>query len=101
MPACEGRIGLDGRLSVTRLLIFEPSFRRVEAGLAAHGSALAPLLVKKSGAISLGGEPVSPEDARPDIAWASGELYLSPAARDFLVAMLKSPNLRWVQSAAA
>jgi phosphoglycerate dehydrogenase-like enzyme len=40
-------------------------------------------------------------EARPDVAWASGELYESPAARDFLVTVLKSPNLKWVQSAAA
>jgi phosphoglycerate dehydrogenase-like enzyme len=88
-------------LLATRLLIFEPSFKRVETDLAAHAAALTPLIVDTSGAITLAGATVSAEDARPDIAWASGELYLSPAARDFLGAMLKSPNLRWVQSAAA
>jgi len=88
-------------LLATRLLIFEPSFKQVEASLAAYASALAPLIVDKSGAMTLAGAPVSAEDARPDIAWASGELYLSPAVRDFVVAMLKSPNLCWVQSAAA
>jgi len=88
-------------LLATRLLIFEPSFKRVEADLAVHASALTPLVVDTSGAVTLAGEPVSAEEARPDIAWASGELYLSPAARNFFGAMLKSPNLRWVQSAAA
>jgi phosphoglycerate dehydrogenase-like enzyme len=94
-------IGLDKRLTATRLLIFEPSFRRVETQLATHGQSLSPLIVDISGKITVGGHPVSAEEAQPDIAWASGELYLSSAARDFLVAMLKSPNLRWVQSAAA
>ena len=85
----------------TRLLIFEPSFKRVEASLASHRAVLTPIVVDTAGAMTLEGAPVSAEDARPDVAWASGELYLSPAARNFLVAMLKSPNLRWVQSAAA
>jgi phosphoglycerate dehydrogenase-like enzyme len=88
-------------LTATRLLIFEPSFERVQPDLAAHASALTPLVVDRSGAITTGGAPVSADDARPDIAWASGELYLSPAARDFFGTMLTSPNLRWVHSAAA
>jgi phosphoglycerate dehydrogenase-like enzyme len=92
---------MDDGLVATRLLIFEPSFKRVEARLAMHRSVLEPLVVDPSGAITLERAPVSAEDARADIAWASGELYLSPAARNFLVAMLKSPDLRWVQSAAA
>jgi phosphoglycerate dehydrogenase-like enzyme len=94
-------LGLDGSLAATRLLIFEPSFTRIEASLAAHAPGLAPLVVDPSGAITLAGAPLSAEEARPDIAWASGELYLSPAAHDFMIAMLKSPGLRWVQSAAA
>ncbi len=88
-------------MTATRLLIFEPSFKRVEARLAKYFPGLTPLIVDASGAISVGGAPISAEDARPVAAWASGELYLSPAARNFLVAMLKSPDLRWVQSAAA
>ena len=85
----------------TRLLVYEPSLKHIDARLAACRSALTPLVVDPSGAITLAGAPVSQEDARPDIAWASGELYLSPAVRNFVAAMLKSPNLRWVQSAAA
>jgi phosphoglycerate dehydrogenase-like enzyme len=88
-------------LPATRLLIFEPSFRRIETALAAHAPALAPLIVDESGAVTLAGAPLSAEDARPDIVWASGDLYLSGATRGFFTAMLKSPNLRWVQSAAA
>ncbi len=92
---------MGDNLIATRLLIFEPSFERVKAALAARAPALTTLVVDTSGAITLAGAAVSAEDARPDIAWASGDLYLSPAARDFVAAMLKSPNLRWVQSAAA
>jgi phosphoglycerate dehydrogenase-like enzyme len=59
------------------------------------------LLIDNEGKITLDGVEVALEDARPDAAWANHELFLGPAARNFTVAMLKSPTLKWVQSAAA
>ena len=91
---------MDG-LVATRLLIYGPSFRWIEGDLAAHGESLQPLIVDESGVITHAGTTVPVEAANPHVAWASGELYLSPASRPFLVSMLKSPELRWVQSAAA
>jgi phosphoglycerate dehydrogenase-like enzyme len=85
----------------TRLLIFEPSLASVRSELAEHANALSLLVVDRTGAISQEGHSISVEAAEPHVAWASGELYESPAARGFLVAALKSPDLRWVQSAAA
>ena len=88
-------------MTPTRLLVFEPSFRRVEAEIAKHGPILTPLLVDSAGKISLAGAEIASDEARPDAAWASGELFESPAARGFLGAALGSPNLKWVQSGAA
>jgi phosphoglycerate dehydrogenase-like enzyme len=86
---------------MTRLLIYEPSFRRIQDELAAHGSRLEPLLMSPDGAISLAGEPLAAEDADPQIAWANSDVFESPAARDFMVALLKAPRLQWLQSGAA
>jgi phosphoglycerate dehydrogenase-like enzyme len=84
-----------------RLLIYEPSFRRIEAELAIHGEALEAVLMGADGALTVRGEPVSVEEARPDIAWANGEVFETPVARDFMVALLKAPGLQWLQSAGA
>lgn len=86
---------------MTRLLIYEPSFRRIKDELAAHGPGLAPLVMSADGAISLAGEPLTAEDADPRIAWANSEVFESPAARAFMVALLKAPRLQWLQSGAA
>lgn len=87
---------------MVRLMIFEPSFRRIEPELAKHAPVLEALLAGEDGTVSFGGAPVAPDAAAPDIAWADHALFENPAAaRPFMVSLLKSPHLRWVQSAAA
>ena len=87
---------------MVRLMIFEPSYRWVEAEIARHGRAIEVLLAHPDATLTLGGAPVTADDAAPDIAWANHELFENPAAgRAFMVGLLKSPHLSWVQSAAA
>ena len=53
------------------------------------------------GGLTLGGEAVAPEDAAPTLAWATQDLFFSAVARDFMVTLLKSAGLKWLQSASA
>lgn len=76
---------------MTRLLIFEPSFRQIEGQLADLG--VEAVVVDRQGSLS--------SAAEPDIGWFSGELYRQPAARALARAALASSRLRWFQSAAA
>lgn len=84
-----------------RLLIFENSYRRLEAGIAALGPAVEPLVMSASGEVTLHGVPVAAEAVEADAAWTNADVFFSPVARAFMVAMLKSPGLKWVQSGAA
>jgi phosphoglycerate dehydrogenase-like enzyme len=84
-----------------RLLIYEASFRRLEAEIAALGPAVEPLLMSASGEVTLNGAPVAPEAVEAEAAWTNADVFFSPVARAFMVAMLKSPGLKWVQSGAA
>ncbi len=86
---------------MARLLIYEPSYRRVKAALSRFGEAVEPLVVDREGQITLAGEAVSAEDAQPEIAWFSGDLYQQKAAGPFVQAMLASETLKWFHSAAA
>lgn len=86
---------------MARLLIYEPSYRRVRAALARFGRSIEPLIVDREGKITLAGEPVTPEEAQPEIAWFSGDLYQKPAAGPFVQTMLASDDLKWFHSAAA
>jgi phosphoglycerate dehydrogenase-like enzyme len=84
-----------------RLLIHEKAFGRVAEALAAHGAAVEPLVVHDDGTITLQGAGLSVDDARPEVAWANSDAFFAGAARTFMTAALKSPDLKWVQSGAA
>ncbi|HEY5072534.1 MAG TPA: D-2-hydroxyacid dehydrogenase [Caulobacteraceae bacterium] len=86
---------------MTRLLIYEPSFRRIEARLAAHGDALKPLLMGEDGSLTLAGHAIAVDEAKPRAAWANAEVFESSVSREFMIALLKAPGLQWLQSAAA
>lgn len=86
---------------MTRILIYEPSYRRLEAEIAPHAGALELLLMQPDGSILQDGAPVSAEDARPEIGWMNVDMFGRGPGREYVIALLKSPNLRWVQSGAA
>ncbi len=86
---------------MARLLIHETSYRRLRPDLDALPG-LESVLIAGDGALSVDGEAVSPDEARPDIAWANGDVFFSPVAgREFMITALKSPALKWTQSGAA
>ena len=84
-----------------RLLIYEPSYRRVESRVADIAGELELLLMDETGAITLNGAPVTPDEAQPDAGWASADVFFGAAGRHYMIALLKSARLAWVQSAAA
>jgi phosphoglycerate dehydrogenase-like enzyme len=81
------------------LLIYEPSWRRIKSALDRFGVEAA--VVDREGKVKLNGAEVAGEEAKPEIAWFSGDLYLQKAAGPFVQAMLASPDLKWFHSAAA
>lgn len=84
-----------------RLLIHETSFRRVQTAIEAHGAAVQPLIVSEAGEITLHGAPVPADEAHPQAAWVNADVFFGGAMRAFATAILKSPDLKWVQSGAA
>jgi phosphoglycerate dehydrogenase-like enzyme len=86
---------------MTRILVYEPSYRRLEARFAPHAAKLEFLLMQPDGAILLDGAPVGVDEARPEIGWLNTDLFGQGPGRDYMIALLKSPALRWVQSGAA
>lgn len=83
-----------------RLLIHETSYRRLQAEIdAIPGVEL--LLAGAGGEITFNGAAVSEDDANVEAAWANSDVFFGAAARPFMVAVLKSPAVKWVQSGAA
>jgi phosphoglycerate dehydrogenase-like enzyme len=86
---------------MTRILVYEPAFRRIEARLPAAAREAAFALMDAKGVIRLEGRERSPEDAAAEVGWLTQEMFGTPVQRSYFVALLKSPALKWVQSAAA
>ena len=86
---------------MTRLMIYEPAFRRVEARLAEVMDQIDLVLISREGVITCNGETLDTDSAKPQAGWASADAFGAPAGRDLMISMLKSPDLAWVQSAAA
>lgn len=84
-----------------RLLIHETSYRRIQPEVDAHGDRLELLIVDEAGGVTLGGRPLTVEEAAPEAAWANADVFFGASARPFMTAALKSPDLKWVQSGAA
>ena len=53
------------------------------------------------GDLTLDDTPLGGADPAPTLAWATHDLFVTPVARDFMVMLLKSPGLKWLQSASA
>ncbi len=86
---------------MTRILAYEPSFKRIEARLPDAAKDVEFVVVDDSGTLKLNGREIAIEEANPDIGWMSVELFGAPASRNFFITLLKAPGLKWVQSAAA
>jgi phosphoglycerate dehydrogenase-like enzyme len=86
---------------MTRLMMFASSHAHVAARLAPLAGRLDLLLMDRNGAITLNGAPVAPEDAQPEVIWATGEMYGGRAAAPFMDVALKSSSLKWAHSGAA
>lgn len=82
------------------LLIYEKTLARLRGRLAALPR-LTPLVMHDDGALTREGRPLDLADAAPEIAFASSDVYAGGPTRAFMIAMLKSTTVRWMQSGAA
>jgi phosphoglycerate dehydrogenase-like enzyme len=81
------------------ILFYEPAYRRIASRIA-DLPGIEPVLMQKDGRILLDGKEVTAEDANAEIGWANSDLFAGPV-REYMIALLKTPKLRWLQSGAA
>ena len=86
---------------MSSLLIYAGSHDPIAEEIARRAPNLDVLAMDDAGAVTLKGRVVAPEAVAPAAVWADTGAFYSKAARAFFAATLASPNLRWVQSAAA
>jgi phosphoglycerate dehydrogenase-like enzyme len=83
-----------------RLVIYEPSLRRVAGELEALKDKVQLLVVGADGVITCDGQTFDEDTAQPDAGWMSAD-GMGSGQRTLLVSMLKSANLKWVHTGAA
>jgi phosphoglycerate dehydrogenase-like enzyme len=86
---------------MVRILAYELSYRRIAGQVAEVTKAHEVLLMGPDGAITLNGATVDPDAADLEVGWATADMFFGPAVRQYFAAVLKSQNLKWVQSSAA
>jgi phosphoglycerate dehydrogenase-like enzyme len=86
---------------VTRLILFEPAYRRNAAELQRLAPELELAMVDREGAITLYSRPADDDEVQPDWGWFSADSGFGPAGRSLFVSMLKSHRLEWVHTTAA
>ena len=81
-----------------RILFYEPSFHAIKDRLPA--GAYEPLLMAPDGTITLNGQVLTQDEARPEVGWTNTDLFNGPV-REYMRALRASKDLKWLQSAAA
>ncbi|MCH9672642.1 MAG: D-2-hydroxyacid dehydrogenase [Gammaproteobacteria bacterium] len=80
------------------LLIYDKAYRRLRDEI---DGLVQPLVMDDEGTVRRGIEVLEAQDVKPEIAWANRDVYTNGPTRDFMVACLKAPALKWLQSSAA
>lgn len=83
------------------LLIPDTAAERLQADLSPLNDRIMFYQMHEGGKITLNGDTVNPDEADIHLGWFSNDVMFGNYGREFAVQLLKSPNLKWVQSASA
>ncbi len=83
------------------LLLWDRAHERIAEQLAAAAPQVRPIVMRNDGSLWREGRPLEPGAAKPEAAWGSSDFYADGPVRDFMVFLLKSDSVRWMQSGAA
>lgn len=83
------------------ILLYEKTYERVKLHLKENAPSAVPVVMHDDGSLSRGGKKIEPKDANPEAAFTCSDLYNRGPARDFMIFLLKSEGVRWIQSGAA
>ncbi len=84
-----------------KILIYAPSYERMKEDLHSIVPALDPILMMPDGRLMQGGADIAVDRISPEVAWPNSEVYMEGPVRDFMIAVLKSSSLKWVQTSSA
>lgn len=83
------------------LLLYENAYARIAARLVKHAPQVRAIVMQDDGGLIRDGAPIARDQAKPEIAWASTDLFAGGPARDFMILLLKSSTVSWLQTGSA
>jgi phosphoglycerate dehydrogenase-like enzyme len=83
---------------LTRILLSEAAFRRVQPHLPAG---LECVLMDRNGFLRFDGREILPHETSPECGWISHDLFADSLTARYLDVLMQSAALKWVQSAGA
>ncbi len=84
-----------------KILLYEPTYRRIKNELHEIAPNVQPILMDQRGRLHENGAEISVDDIAPEIAWPNSEVYMEGPVREYMIAVLKSRSLKWVQTSSA
>lgn len=86
---------------MTRFLLTQPAFDRLQPQLAEFADRLEFLTMDAAGVLHLDGQEITPADARPECGLISNDLFSSAHGALYFDLMKSLPSLKWVHSVGA
>jgi len=83
---------------VTRILIEEHAYARLESQLRAIGADLQFILMKADGLLYFQGEPITSAAAKPDVAWLNVDLARANLIQQYVQTVLATGTVKWLQT---
>lgn len=84
-----------------RLLALKEAFESIRGDLAKLPRPVEPVLFRAGDHVTFRGHTIHIEEAKPEVAWYSTELFACNLDKQFLRTALVAPSVRWVQSGRA
>ncbi len=83
---------------MTRILIEEHTYARLESQLRAIGADLQYILMKADGLLYCQGEPITTAAAKPDVAWLNVDLARANLTQQYVQTVLATGTVKWLQT---
>lgn len=83
---------------MTRILIEEQAYERLEHELRAIDATLTFIVMKSDGLLYLNDQPITPAAAKPDVAWLNVGLARANLTEQYVQTVLAAGTVKWLQT---
>lgn len=83
------------------IMLYQSTYERISDRILTPVPTVTFVVMDDNGRLIRNGDVIEPDGAKPEAAFACSDLYTRGPAKDFMMFLLESPSVRWIQSGAA